>query len=45
MVKKLAVLLVAAGVGYAAWRGWQQLRQENDAWEQATDPIPQRDLR
>jgi threonine/homoserine/homoserine lactone efflux protein len=45
MVKKLATLAVAAGVGYVAWLGWQQLQRENDAWAQATDPIPPRDLR
>jgi hypothetical protein len=41
----LAVTVVAAGVGYAAYRAWAQLQEENDAWARATDPVEPRDLR
>jgi hypothetical protein len=41
----LAVAVVAAGVAYAAYRGWTQLQEENDAWARATDPVEPRDLR
>jgi uncharacterized membrane protein YebE (DUF533 family) len=44
-VKKLLFLAAIAGIGYLGYKKWAEQQAENDAWSQATDPVPPRDLR
>ena len=38
-------MAVLVGAGYLGYKKWEQQKEENDVWSQATDPVPPLDLR
>lgn len=38
-MKKLLVVLLVAGVGYAVWRQYAEQQDERDVWTEVTDDV------